>query len=93
MSDLVRTGYPNEHLPALSERDIVYACGPAQMIEAAAPAAVAAKAQFYSDPFEPAPQAPEPVFLDGVRRFKEMLVQGATGLALPNGLFGLSRSA
>ena len=95
LSKLVRKGYPNDHLPALDANDIVYACGPAQLIEALGPVAVASKAQFYSDPFEPAQQTRgEPVFLEGVRRLKQMLVQGgAMGRALPNGLFGLSRGA
>ncbi len=94
LSDLVRKGYPNDHLPALSMNDIVYACGPAQMIEALGPVAAASKAQFYSDPFESAQQTGEPVFLESVRRLGQMLVQGrAMGLALPNGFFGLSRGA
>ena len=95
LSNLVRKGYPNDHLPALDANDIVYACGPAQMIEALGPVAVAAKAQFYSDPFEPAQQTGEPpVFLESVRRLKQMLVQGrAMGLALQNGFFGVGRGA
>ena len=94
LSNLVRKGYPNDHLPALSADDIVYACGPGQMIEALTPVAVAAKAQFYSDLFDPAQQTGEPVFLERVRHWKQMLVQGrAMGLALPNGFFGLSRDA
>ncbi len=91
VSDLVRQGYPNDHLPALSANDIVYACGPAQMIEAVAPAAVAAEAQFYSDPFEPAQQTGAPVFLESVRRLKEIVQGRGMRLTLPNGLFGLSR--
>jgi 3-phenylpropionate/trans-cinnamate dioxygenase ferredoxin reductase subunit len=94
LSELVRKGYPNDHLPALDAADIVYACGPAQMIEAVGPVAVAAKAQFYSDPFEPARQTGEPVFAETGRRLKQMLGQGRTmGLALQNGFFGLSRGA
>ncbi len=94
LSKLVRKGYPNDHLPALDANDIVHACGPAQLIEALAPVAVASKAQFYSDPFEPAQQTGEPVFLESVRRLKQILVQGsAMGRALPNGFFGLSRGA
>ena len=92
LSDLVRRGYPNDHLPPLSANDIIYACGPAQLIEALAPVAVASQAQFYSDPFEPAQMNGEPVFLESVRRLKQFLVQGGTmGIALPNGFFGLSR--
>ena len=88
----MRRGYPNNHLPPLSANDIIYACGPAQLIEALGPVAVASQAQFYSDPFEPAQMNGEPVFLESVRRLKQFLVQGgAMGLALPNGFFGLSR--
>jgi 3-phenylpropionate/trans-cinnamate dioxygenase ferredoxin reductase subunit len=94
LSELVRKGYPNDHLPALDAADIVYACGPAQMIEAVGPVAVAAKAQFYSDPFEQARQTGEPVFAETGRRLKQMLGQSRTmGLALQNGFFGLSRGA
>ena len=45
LSDLVRRGYPNDHLPPVGANDIIYACGPAQLIEALAPVAVASQAQ------------------------------------------------
>ncbi len=92
LSDLVRRGYPHDHLPPVGANDIIYACGPAQLIEALSPVAVASQAQFYSDPFEPAQMNGEPVFLGSVRRLKQFLVQGGPwGLRFQTGSFGLSR--
>src|SRR5262249_50074069 len=73
-SDLVREGYPTEHLPHLSTDDIVYACGPAHMIETLSPMVAASKAQFYSDPFEPAAQPEELPLLESAKRLKRFFV-------------------
>jgi CDP-4-dehydro-6-deoxyglucose reductase len=48
----VRKGRPDDHLPELSEDDIVYAAGAPHMIESVSRAAEGARATFYSDPFE-----------------------------------------
>lgn len=48
----VRRGRPDEHLPALTSDDIVYAAGAPSMVENVERAAEAARATFYSDPFE-----------------------------------------
>lgn len=47
-------GRPSDHLPRLRPNDIVYAAGAPAMVEAVAQVAIAARATFYADPFEPA---------------------------------------
>lgn len=83
-SSAVREGYPTDHLPVLSADDIVYACGPSHMIEALSPIVVQSKAQFYSDPFEPAPDAND-VMAESAKRLKRFLSpQGGFGLPIAN---------
>ena len=48
----VRTGRPTDHVPPLSEHDVVYACGAPPMVAAVARMAAAAGARCYADPFE-----------------------------------------
>ena len=72
--DLVREGYPTDHLPPLSADDIVYACGPAHMIETLSTMVAASKVQFYSDPFEPATKPEELPLLKSAKRVKRFLV-------------------
>jgi 3-phenylpropionate/trans-cinnamate dioxygenase ferredoxin reductase subunit len=66
LSSAVSEGYPSDHLQSLSEEDIVYACGPAHLIDAVTPIVVESKAQFYSDPFDPAPA--DETFLDSAKK-------------------------
>ncbi len=73
-SDIVREGYPTDHLPPLSSDDIVYACGPAHMIETLSPMVAASKAQFYSDPFEPAAKSEELPLFESAKRLKRFLM-------------------
>jgi len=47
-------GSPVDHMPALSSRDIVYACGAPRMVEAVGAVARASGACCYADPFVPA---------------------------------------
>jgi CDP-4-dehydro-6-deoxyglucose reductase, E3 len=51
---LVQHGKPADHVPQLRASDCVYAAGAPQMVDAVGKLAIAAKATFYSDPFEPA---------------------------------------
>ncbi len=91
-SDAVREGYPTDHLPSLSEEDMVYACGPAHMIETLSPAVVASKAQFFSDPFEPAPEAGVHLLLESARRLRRLLIpERGFGLTLANALSSLGQ--
>ncbi len=53
VTDVIRTGRPTDHLPALVDRDIVYACGAPRMVEAVAQRAAAAGARCYADAFVP----------------------------------------
>ncbi|HEX5959174.1 MAG TPA: 2Fe-2S iron-sulfur cluster binding domain-containing protein [Hyphomicrobiaceae bacterium] len=55
----VRKGRPNDHLPELTQDDIVYAAGAPRMVDSIAKAAEAARAAFYCDPFEASGQAKE----------------------------------
>lgn len=52
-TDVVRLGRPSDHLPDLTAHDIVYAAGPAGLVEAVRAAAVQANAAFHADPFLP----------------------------------------
>ncbi len=86
-SEQVREGYPNEHVPSLKADDIVYACGPAQMIEALSPLVARSGAQLYTDPFEPAPENEESLLFESARRLKQMLVpESGWGSPLQNAL-------
>jgi hypothetical protein len=73
LSSAVSEGYPSDHLHALSEEDIVYACGPAHLIDAITPIVVESKAQFYSDPFDSAPASGE-TFLESAKRLLTRLL-------------------
>jgi NAD(P)H-flavin reductase/ferredoxin len=53
ISKVVRMGRPTDYLPALSDRDVVFAAGAPAMVEAVAGIAQAAGAKCYADPFEP----------------------------------------
>jgi NAD(P)H-flavin reductase/ferredoxin len=53
-ADLIKSGTPLDHLPALGPDDIVYAAGAPAMVEAVGAAARAAGARWYADPFSPA---------------------------------------
>jgi 3-phenylpropionate/trans-cinnamate dioxygenase ferredoxin reductase subunit len=53
ISKVVRMGRPTDYLPALSDRDVVFAAGAPAMVEAVAEIAQAAGAKCYADPFEP----------------------------------------
>lgn len=75
VSDLVREGYPADHVPALNENDIVYACGPSHLIEALSPIVANSKAQLYCDPFEPARDVGDIPLFESVKRFKRMLTE------------------
>jgi CDP-4-dehydro-6-deoxyglucose reductase, E3 len=66
LSSAVTEGYPSDHLQALNEEDIVYACGSPHLIDAITPIVVESKAQFYSDPFDTAPASGE-TFLESVK--------------------------
>lgn len=50
----VRHGRPSDHVPALEATDTVYAAGAPAMVDAVSKLALAARATFYADPFEPA---------------------------------------
>jgi hypothetical protein len=93
LSAAVREGYPSDHLPALSGSDTVYACGPSHLIDAVTPAVVESGAQFYCDPFEPAPQAAENPLLEGAKRLKRLLTPERLGFTLPGALAGLGTEA
>jgi 3-phenylpropionate/trans-cinnamate dioxygenase ferredoxin reductase subunit len=89
LSDLVRQGYPTDHLPPLSADDIVYACGPSHMIDALTPMVVGSKAQLYCDPFEPAPDGNDFPLVETAKRLKQFFIpERAQGPARPNALFG-----
>jgi CDP-4-dehydro-6-deoxyglucose reductase len=79
-------GYPTDHMPALKDDDIVYACGPAQMIELVSPIAAAAGATLYTDPFEPAPEDVGRKLLDTTRDLFNGLINLKAGAspAIPN---------
>jgi ferredoxin-NADP reductase/ferredoxin len=88
LSDLVRAGYPSDNIPALRPDDIVYACGPAQLIEALSPAVAESGAEFYTDAFEPAGESAGNL-LEGAKRLKQLLIpEGGWSLTLPNALPG-----
>jgi len=53
-SPAVRTGFPHEHMPKLTARDVVFTSGPPPMVKAIAELAKAAGATCYADPFLPA---------------------------------------
>jgi CDP-4-dehydro-6-deoxyglucose reductase, E3 len=72
LSAAVSEGYPSDHLQALSEEDIVYACGPAHLIDAITPIVVESKAQFFSDPFDAAPASE--TFLECAKRLLTQLL-------------------
>ena len=72
LSEFVREGYPTDHLPSFHTGDIVYACGSTRMLESLCPILAASRVEFYTDPFEPAPDT-EQSFLGGVRRLKQSL--------------------
>ncbi len=55
VSGAVRVGKPTDHLPALTQNDVVFAAGAPEMVKAVARIAGAAGAKCYSDPFEPGP--------------------------------------
>jgi CDP-4-dehydro-6-deoxyglucose reductase len=55
----VRNGSPEDHLPQLTDDDIIYAAGAPRMVESVARAAEAARASFYADPFEASGPAKE----------------------------------
>lgn len=74
LSSAVREGYPSDHLQALVKEDIVYACGSAHMIDAITPIVVESKAQFYSDPFDPAPAFGE-TLLENAKRLTQLLTR------------------
>jgi 3-phenylpropionate/trans-cinnamate dioxygenase ferredoxin reductase subunit len=93
LSSAVREGYPSDHLPAMSEGDTVYACGPSHLIDAITPAVLESGAQLYCDPFEPAPQAEENPLLEGARRLKRLLAPERLGLTLPGALADLGTKA
>ncbi|SED64107.1 3-phenylpropionate/trans-cinnamate dioxygenase ferredoxin reductase subunit [Rhizobiales bacterium GAS188] len=59
LTKVVREGLPTDHLPALSERDVVYTAGVPAMVESVAGIAEAANAKCYMDPFAPAPDGAE----------------------------------
>lgn len=50
---VVRRGHPTEHLPELTDDDIVYACGAPAMVDAVRALALEAGSTFYADPFTP----------------------------------------
>jgi CDP-4-dehydro-6-deoxyglucose reductase, E3 len=94
VSAAVRCGYPNDHVPQLNERDIVYACGPVQMIEAVSPMAAASQAQFFSDPFEPAAESRGATFLEYANKVKQFIAkQRDFGSTVANALPGLGANA
>jgi 3-phenylpropionate/trans-cinnamate dioxygenase ferredoxin reductase subunit len=76
LSSAVSEGYPSDHLQALSEEDIVYACGSAHLIDAITPIVVESKAEFYSDPFDSAPASDE-TFLESAKRLLTQLLARA----------------
>lgn len=93
-SSLVREGYPADHLPPLSEHDIVYACGPSHLIEALSPIATESKAQFYFDPFEPHQNNEEIPFMETMKRLKRILTeQPEFVVTVPNPLIALRSEA
>jgi NAD(P)H-flavin reductase/ferredoxin len=53
ISKTVRLGRTTDHMPPLSEHDIVYVCGAPPMVDAVREIANAAGAMCYADPFEP----------------------------------------
>jgi 3-phenylpropionate/trans-cinnamate dioxygenase ferredoxin reductase subunit len=80
----IKEGYPNENLPELNENDIVYACGGRQMIEALTPIVAQAQAQFFCDPFEPAPVEDDHLLLESAKRLRRLLsATGRIRLPLP----------
>jgi CDP-4-dehydro-6-deoxyglucose reductase, E3 len=88
VSEQVREGYPNDHLPSLSETDIVYACGPTHLIEALSSSVAGSKAQFHFDPFEPAQD--EVDFIESLKRLKRVLTeQPEFVVTVPNPLASL----
>ncbi len=94
VSGLVREGYPTDHLPDLSENDIVYACGPSHLINALSPIVTNSKAQFYCDPFEPAQSDDEIPFMESIKRLKQILTeQPQFVVTVPNPLAALRSSA
>ena len=75
LSEYVRQGYPTDHLPSLDADDIVYACGPVQMIETLSPIVTNAGAQFHCDPFEPATESGATPLLETARSFLERVLR------------------
>lgn len=53
ISSAIRSGRPVDHLPALSQADVVYTAGAPAMTEAVAQIAKVAGARCYTDPFSP----------------------------------------
>ena len=53
LTKAIREGRPTDHLPELSERDVVYAAGVPAMVQSVADIAEAANAKCYMDPFTP----------------------------------------
>jgi 3-phenylpropionate/trans-cinnamate dioxygenase ferredoxin reductase subunit len=51
LTKAIREGRPTDHLPKLSERDVVYAAGAPAMVQSVADIAEAANAKCYMDPF------------------------------------------
>jgi 3-phenylpropionate/trans-cinnamate dioxygenase ferredoxin reductase subunit len=69
-------GTPADHMPALTENDIVFAAGGPRMVEQARTQAQSAGARFYADPFTTA--APVPFrAANGLRRMAELLRFGS----------------
>lgn len=59
VSPAVRSGFPTDHVPALTAHDIVYTCGAPPMVEKVEKMASAAGAKCYCDPFESASEDDE----------------------------------
>jgi len=51
LSEIVRRGTPDQHLPPLGPSDLVYAAGSPRVVETVCDAASRAGAEFYADPF------------------------------------------
>jgi NAD(P)H-flavin reductase/ferredoxin len=57
VTNVVRQGRPTDHIPPLSQGDLLYTCGAPPMVEAVAKMAKAAGARCYADPFVPNEQS------------------------------------